>query len=95
MSNEFGGKLEKVIMNEYWEMLEDRANPVVKGVWEKRDTLPITWQDSFETPSGAAPLELPLVGGGYVRLGRTDTENPYLDFFSNHRDLLTKIMTIN
>jgi hypothetical protein len=97
MSIELAGKLEKVIMDEHWEMLENRANPVVRGVWEKRDILPVTWRDSFETPSGTHPLEIPLVGGGNIRLGRTDTERPWLDidiYAPNSRGDMTKSGTI-
>lgn len=79
MSTELAGKLETVIMDEYWNMLEDKAAQTVKGVWEIRDTLPATWEDYFETPVETPPLEIPLVGGGYMRLGRTGSEDHSLD----------------
>ena len=84
-------------MHEHWKLVEDKAYPPIKGVWEKRNTLPVTWQDGFENPSGIAPLELPLVGGGYIRLGLDGTEDPDIDldiYAPNSRGEMTESGTI-
>ncbi len=79
MKNEFADNLDRHIMSEYWKSVENRVYPLISGVWEMRNSLPVTWKDGFETPSGEKPLEIPLVGGGYMRFGRTPSEELFLD----------------
>jgi hypothetical protein len=75
MSKEYGRDLEEHVMKEYWRTVTTKPYPKFKGVWEKRNVLPVTstarFEDEIETPR----LEIPLVGGGYIELGRTDEAN--------------------
>ncbi len=75
MSNEFGQKLEKYIMDEHWKLVQEKPYPMFKGVWENRDILPTTHSYDFGKTLNE-PLEIPLLGGGYIRLGKTAAEDP-------------------
>ena len=63
-------KLDKLIMDEHWKLVEQRPYPMFKGVWEKSQILPTTHTYNFEEELNEH-LEIPFVGGGYIRLGKT------------------------
>lgn len=73
MSNELGEKLEKVIMKEYWMTVERKPYPMFKGLWESRHALPTTHSYDFAEELNEH-LEIPLQGGGYMKLGKTAGE---------------------
>jgi len=77
MSKELGGKLEELIMNEHWLLVAQKPYPMFEGLWEKRDVLPTVYTHDFEEPLNEH-LEIPLQGGGYIRLGKTAGENPQI-----------------
>ncbi len=58
-------------------MVEQKPYPIFKGVWEKRDVLPTTHTYDFGE-SLEKPLEIPLLGGGYIRLGKTAADDPQI-----------------
>ncbi len=62
-------------MDEHWKLVAKKPYPMFKGVWENRDILPTTHTYNFgETIN--EHLEIPLRGGGYIRLGKTAAKDP-------------------
>ncbi len=97
MSNEFGDRLVEDLMRDHWDRIEDKAYPALKGVWDNKKLLPATWLDSFETKSEASPLEIPLVGDGYVKFGLAGINNPDIDMdilAPNSKGVMTESGTI-
>ena len=62
-------------MDEHWNLVENKPYPLFEGVWEKRFILPETHTADFGNEIGGH-LEIPFVGGGYLRLGRTQDAKP-------------------
>ena len=73
MSGEFGEKLEKFVMEDHWRAVERKPYPMFKGVWEEYSVLPVTHTYDFEKEIDKH-LEIPLLGGGHVKLGRAEGE---------------------
>jgi hypothetical protein len=75
MNKEYDRDLEEIIMENHWSIVEDKSYPKFKGVWEKRSILPVTHTSGFEKETDIPHLEIPFVGEGYIRLGRTKDKN--------------------
>jgi hypothetical protein len=76
MSKEYGRDLEEHLLDEHWWMVNNKTYPKFKGVWEKRFVLPTTYTRHFNERTEEQPLEIPLVGGGFIRLGINDQARP-------------------
>ena len=83
MTTELGRKLDDLIMEDHWKMIEQKPYPMFKGLWENRFVLPAIYQADFEGENGT-PLEIPLVGGGYIKLGREDTDRANISVDINY-----------
>lgn len=75
MNKEYDLNLEKLVMRNHWNIVENKPYPKFKGVWEMRHFLPVTHIKVFEKETGEQPIEIPFISGGYIRLGRTTEQD--------------------
>jgi hypothetical protein len=71
MIPEYGLTLEQHIMENHWRSVKNKSHLAIKGVWESRYDLPVTFEEEFENTTDVEPLKIPLIGGGFIKLGTT------------------------
>jgi hypothetical protein len=74
MTSERMEKLVDGLMDDHWEMVNEKPYPKLAGVWDRRDFLPVAFTTDFKKTGEL--LKIPLVGDGYISFGITERKEP-------------------